>query len=202
MILSLSGRGSSGTISSLVRMTGTQITRLPEAGPEVETLLGALERVRRTFAWKCTGVDAEAMRTRLGPSQVTLGGLLKHLALVETHWFTISLHGRRPGDPWEAVDWDADPDWEWRSAADDTPEELVALWRTSVASSRAAVAEALAEGGLDFVARGSEWTPAPNLRRMLVDMNEEYARHTGHADLIRESIDGLVGEDAPEDVEV
>ena len=177
--------------------TETQIPRLPEAGNEVDTLLGALERIRRTFAWKCTGLDADAMRRTLGPSTVTLGGLLKHMALVEKHWFTISLHGRRPGDPWESVDWDGEADWEWRSAADDSPEYLEALWREACDSSRAAVAEALAAGGLDFLAVGSDWDVRPSLRRMLVDMVEEYARHTGHADLIRESIDGLVGEDAP-----
>ena len=60
---------------------------------------------------------------------MTLGGLLKHLALVEDDYFSRRLHGRDLGAPWDTVDWDADPDWEWRTAADDTPEQLYALWQ-------------------------------------------------------------------------
>jgi hypothetical protein len=96
------------------------------------------------------------------------------------------------------VDWDHDPDWEWRTAAEDTPEQLFALWQDTVARSRAAVAEALAEGGLEQLSRRSGPDGrAPSLRRILIDLIEEYARHVGHADLIRESVDGLVGEDPP-----
>jgi hypothetical protein len=104
------------------------------------------------------------------------------------------------GAPWDAVDWDADPDWEWRSAADDTPEQLMQLWRDAVARSRASLAEALQRGGLDQPG-GFTWPDGrtPSLRRVLADLVEEYARHTGHADLIRESIDGRIGEDAPDD---
>jgi Protein of unknown function (DUF664) len=169
----------------------------PVAGNEIESLLGALERNRRTLAWKCGGVDSAGMRATLGSSSVTLGGLLKHLALVEDDSFSRSLLGRDLGSPWDGVDWDADPDWEWQSAADDTPEQLMALWRGAVVRSRAAVAEALADDGLDRLAVRTRWTEAPSLRRIMVDMIEEYARHTGHADLIRESVDGLVGEDPP-----
>ena len=96
--------------------------------------------------------------------------------------------------PWADVDFDAEPDWDWRSAADDSPEELQALWEAAVGRSRAAVAAFLAGAVSTSRAKWTEWTEPPNLRRMLVDMIEEYARHTGHADLIRESIDGLVGE--------
>jgi hypothetical protein len=103
------------------------------------------------------------------------------------------------GAPWSEVDWDADPDWEWRTAADDTPGQLIALWQEAVTRSQAAVADALADGGLDRLAARTRWRETPNLRRILVDMIEEYARHTGHADLIRESVDGLVGEGAPPD---
>jgi hypothetical protein len=100
--------------------------------------------------------------------------------------------------PWDAVDWDSNPDWEWSSAADDSPEQLMSLWQESVERSRAAVAEALAGGGADQLAKYvSKDGRSPSLRYILVDMIEEYARHTGHADLIRESIDGLVGEGVP-----
>ena len=170
----------------------------PIAGTEVDTLLGALERNRRTFAWKCGGLDAAGLTSQHPPSTVTLGGLLKHLALVEDDYFTGRLHDRELGAPWDAVDWDANPDWDWESAADDSPEQLMALWQASVERSRSAVAEALTTGGVDQLAkRVSRDGRAPSLRFILVDMIEEYARHTGHADLVRESIDGLVGEGAP-----
>lgn len=75
----------------------------------------------------------------------------------------------------------------------------MALWQDAVARSRSQVEEALADGGLDRLAAGatSAQGEAPSLRRLLIDMIEEYARHVGHADLIRESVDGLTGEDPP-----
>jgi len=166
-----------------------------EAPDEVEALLGALQRNRRTFAWKTGGLDAAAMRQTLGPSSLTLGGLVKHLALVEDHYFTHELHGRDYPAVWAPMA--DDEDWPWTSAAQDSPQELRTLWRQAVARSETAVDEALAAGGLDQRVTVSEWSATPNLRRILVDLIEEYARHTGHADLIRESVDGLVGEDAP-----
>ena len=162
---------------------------------EIEALRGALHRNRRTFAWKTGGLNAEAMRRTLGPSTLTLGGLVKHLALVEDHYFTHQLMGRDYPAIWAPMA--DDDDWEWSSAADDSPEALRTLWLEAVARSEAAVEEALADGGLDRPLVVSEWSETPNLRRVLVDLIEEYARHTGHADLIRESVDGLVGEDAP-----
>jgi hypothetical protein len=171
----------------------------PVAGDETATLLGALERQRFYLAWKCGGLDAAGMLAKLAPSSITLGGLLKHLALVEDDYFSRRLLGRELGPPWDAVDWDADPDWEWHSAAEDSPEQLMALWRDAVARSRSSVTEALADGGLDKLATGitNSRGESPSLRRILIDLIEEYARHVGHADLIRESVDGLVGEDPP-----
>jgi hypothetical protein len=170
----------------------------PLAGDETATLLGSLERQRETLAWKCGGLDAAGLRASLRPSSITLGGLLKHLALVEDLTFHLKLMGRDPGPPWNKVDWDANPGWDWRSAADDSPEQLLTLWQGAVARSRSLVTEALADGGLDQLGRYT--LPdgrAPSLRRLLIDLIEEYARHVGHADLIRESVDGLVGEDPP-----
>jgi uncharacterized damage-inducible protein DinB len=171
----------------------------PVAGDETATMLGSLERQRAIFAWKCGGLDAAGLNATVGASSMTLGGLLKHLALVEDEYFTRRLLGRDFPPPWDTVDWDADRDWEWHSAAEDTPEQLYALWQTSVDRSRAAVTEALADGDLGQLAR-RKWPDgqAPSLRRILVDLIEEYARHTGHADLIRESVDGLTGEDPPD----
>jgi Protein of unknown function (DUF664) len=170
----------------------------PAAGDETATLLGSLERQRATFDWKCRGLDAEGMRATTAASTMTLGGLVKHLTLVEATYFAHRLFGRDPGAPWNGVDWDADPDWEWRTAADDAPDDLLSTWRETVARSRTLVEEALADGGLDRLTAQS-WPDGrtPSLRRMLVDLIEEYARHVGHADLIREAVDGLTGEDPP-----
>jgi hypothetical protein len=171
----------------------------PANGSEIDTLIGALERNRRTFAWKCGGLTPERLRRTLGPGSMTLGGLLKHLALVEDEYFTRQLTGAPSlSPPFDVVDFDADPDWEWRTAADNSPEKLMALWESCVARSRANVATAYAEGGPD-VTSGLAWSSGepPTLRRLVVDLIEEYARHTGHADLIRESVDGLVGEGLP-----
>jgi hypothetical protein len=97
--------------------------------------------------------------------------------------------------PWNAVDWTAEPDWEWKTAADDSPEQLREQWRSAVESARADTAAALAAGGLDQLAQRS-WSDGrtPNLRWILCHMIEEYARHNGHADLIREAVDGQTGE--------
>jgi hypothetical protein len=170
----------------------------PVAGDETATLIGSLERQRATFRWKAGDLDAAGLSRTIGTSTLTLGGLLKHLALVEDHYFTHRLSGRSPGEPWEAVDWESDPDWEWRTAAEDAPAELYALYDAAVARSRASLAEALDKGAVDQpLAVGWPDGRTPSLRRMLVDLIEEYARHTGHADLIRESVDGVVGEDPP-----
>jgi len=170
----------------------------PLAGTEAEHLVGALDRLRSTFRWKADDLDTAGLQTRIGASSLTLGGLLKHLALVEDHSSTTKLHGEPPGAPWEAVDWDADPDWEFISAAGDTPEQLYALWDDAVARSRVRFDAALADGGLDQLVHAS-WPDGrhASLRRLLCDLVEEYGRHTGQADLLREAVDGRVGEDPP-----
>src|SRR5262245_39577082 len=104
----------------------------PLAGDEAATLIGFLDYQRATLAWKCEGLDAAGLQATTAASTITLGGLLKHLALVEEHWFSRSLHGRPMGPPLDAVDWDADPDWEWRTAAEDPPELLRQMWRDAV----------------------------------------------------------------------
>lgn len=160
------------------------------AGDELATLTGFLDFQRATFAWRTRGLDADQLSRPLPPTTMTLGGMLKHLALVEQQWFCQVLLARPATDPWAGVDWKADRDWDWHSARDDAPDELRRLWSASVADSDAALAEALASGGLDQVARAGE----VNLRWILTHMIEEYARHNGHADLLREAIDGQTGE--------
>jgi uncharacterized damage-inducible protein DinB len=167
----------------------------PLAADETATLLGYLDYQRATLAWKCGGLDATGLRATVGASSMTLGGMLKHMAVVEESWFSRRLHGRDWRPPWDTVDWQADPDWEWHSAADDAPEELFALWQAAVDRSRSLVAEALADGGLEQLAkRGWPDGRSPSLRWILCHMIEEYARHNGHADLLRESVDGQTGE--------
>ncbi|MFC4011370.1 DinB family protein [Nonomuraea purpurea] len=167
----------------------------PLAGDETATLLGFLDYQRATLAWKCAGLDASGLKTTAGVSPMTLGGMLKHLAYVEEHWFSRRLHDHDLQPPWDTVDWDADPDWDWHSAAEDSPDELRAFWQDTVARSRALVALALTEGGLEQPAKRA-WPDgrAPSLRWIVVHMIEEYARHNGHADLLRESVDGQTGE--------
>ncbi len=168
----------------------------PVNADETATILGFLEFHRATLAWKCARVDANGMRATVGASTMTLGGLLKHLTFGEDLWLSRRLHGRDPAPPWDTVDWDADREWDLHLAADDTLEQLVASWQDTVARSRTLVAEALADGGLDRLAVWSDarYGPAPNLRWILMHMIEEYARHNGHADLLREALDRLVGE--------
>jgi uncharacterized damage-inducible protein DinB len=168
----------------------------PVAGDEAATLLGFLDFQRATLAWKCSGLDAAGLRATTAASTMTLGGILKHMALVESGWFSRSLHDRDYAPPWDAVDWKDDPDWEWRTAAEDSPEELFALWQRAVEESRADVARVLDSG--DGLGRPTKrtWSDgrAPSLRWILCHMIEEYARHNGHADLLRESVDGATGE--------
>ncbi|KNX37669.1 mycothiol transferase [Luteipulveratus halotolerans] len=172
----------------------------PVAGSEIDTLLGSLERQRRTFAWKADGLDAAGLQATVGASTMTIGGLLNHLALVEDDYFTRRLVDGDMPEPWRSVDWDADPDWEWRTAADETPEALQQRWRESVRRSRVATREALEDNGAGTLMKiGWPNGETPSLRSMLAGLIEEYARHTGHADLIREAVDGRVGEDPPDD---
>jgi hypothetical protein len=171
----------------------------PLAGTEAEHLVGALDRLRTTFRWKADDLDAAGLQSRIGASSLTLGGLLKHLAVVEDEIFTVKFRGERLGPAWDGADWEGSGyDWPFISAAADTPQQLYALWDDAVARSRARLDAALADGGLDQPAHisGPDGRHA-SLRRLVCDLIEEYGRHTGHADLLREAVDGRVGEDPP-----
>ena len=170
----------------------------PLAGTEAEQLIGALDRLRTTFRWKADDLDAAGLQTRIGASSLTLGGLLKHLAVNEDYMVTTKLRGEPLGPPWDPTAWEGDDDWEFTSAAGDTPEQLYALWDGAVERSRARLDAALADGGLGQLAHvsGPDGQHA-SLRRLVCDLIEEYGRHTGHADLLREAVDGLTGEDPP-----
>jgi uncharacterized damage-inducible protein DinB len=171
----------------------------PRDGTEAATLIGFLDYQRTTLQRKCSGLSDHQLQVALPPSPITLGGLLKHLALVEDSWFTEVVAGQSLPEPWAQVDFDADPDWNWRTAAEDSGDALRALWAERVRRSRA-ILDAQLSAGADAALRQTHpvlyWGDQErvSLRWVLVHMIEEYARHNGHADLIRESIDGQTGD--------
>ena len=114
----------------------------PIAADEIATLTGFLDFQRATLAWKCGGLDAAGLAATVARSSMTLGGMLKHLAFVEDDWFTHIFANQDDPPPWDAVDWDADRDWDWHSAAGDSPQQLMRLWEAATARSRAVVSEA------------------------------------------------------------
>jgi hypothetical protein len=167
----------------------------PDTGDELAMLIGFLERQRATFSWKCGGLDATALRATAATSRLTLGGMLKHLARFEDDMSSEWLLGQPQRAPWNEVDWESDSTWDWTTAADDPPEQLYRQWQEAVNRSRATFSSTLASGARALT---EPQEPLPSPRYILINMIEEYARHNGHADLIRESIDGLVGHDPPE----
>lgn len=200
----MAGIRRAGIIGLKIRRTISRVTidppwEPPLAGSEEQHLVGALDRLRYTFRWKVDGLDAAALNTRLGASTLTLGGLLKHLARAEAQRFGPDLDDSPMGAPWDSVD-DNEADWDFTSAAQDSPQQLYALWDDTVARSRTRLAAALADGGLDqLVCIAWPDGSRAGLRRLVCDLIEEYGRHTGHADLLREAVDGRVGEDPPPD---
>ncbi|MFM7081192.1 MAG: DinB family protein [Actinomycetota bacterium] len=171
----------------------------PLAANELDTLLGYLEFHRSTLEWKTRGLGEAGLRRTIASSSMTLAGLLKHMAYVEDHWFSGVLLDLPRMAPWSQVDWAATPDWEWESALTDSPDAVRAQWARSVDRSRKALADALptttSSDLLGVLAkRPLASGERPSIRWILVHMIEEYARHNGHADLLREAVDGETGE--------
>lgn len=166
----------------------------PEAADEVTMLRSYLDFYRATLRRQCEDLDAEQLNVALAPSTMTLGGMLKHLAFVEHAWFRDRFAGDEDVVRWPPEEFDADPDWDWHSAVHDSPEELLAGYDDAIAESEQILAAALLDAGhaaLDWRAQSPMRSGARvTLRWILVHLLEEYARHAGHADLIRESIDG------------
>ena len=158
---------------------------------ERDTLVNFLAYFRSVLIRKAAGLDAEQLATTVGASSLTIGGLVRHMAFVEDHWFHGVLAGNDDPEPWAAADWDTSPDWEFDTAPDQSPGELLTQFDTSVARSDAAIARF---HGLDTIAARQSHGEPTSLRWIMVHMIEEYARHCGHADLIRESIDGTTGD--------
>lgn len=151
-----------------------------------------LDYFRAVMRRKATGLGAADLNRTVAASSLTLGGIIKHLSLVEETWFVEEILGQGLSEPWSAIDWAAQPEWDFESAADDSPDYLLALHATACERSRKILA------GIDDLDSLEARVPPTggrlNVRWILIHMIEEYARHVGHADLIRESIDGTTGD--------
>jgi uncharacterized damage-inducible protein DinB len=157
---------------------------------ERATLIEYLRAYRLTLRLKCADLDAAQLASRsVPPSTMSLLGLIRHMADVEQHWFRQVM----AGEDTPALYWsDDDPEGEWDGAVGDPAvvAQAWAAWEAEIDSAERFVAET---GDLDTVGRHSGRKPI-QLREVLIHMIEEYARHCGHADLIRERIDGRVGQ--------
>ncbi|RLE26293.1 MAG: DinB family protein [Actinobacteria bacterium] len=168
-----------------------EMNRTPQG--ETEVLVEFLDFYRAVIARKAEGLIAEELRRTTASSSLTLAGLVKHMALVEDSWFTVRLANHAIPEPWVSANWDEDEDWELTSALEDSPQELLSLFDEACDRSRAVVA---AQPSLDTEMppdQSGDRGPS-NLRWIMVHMIEEYARHAGHADFLREAIDGKTGD--------
>jgi uncharacterized damage-inducible protein DinB len=153
---------------------------------ERSTLVEYLRRYRLTLDMKCADLDAEQLARRsVPPSTMSLLGLVRHLAEVERSWFRRELAGQEAPNLYCSK---ADRDGDWNGAVADQAvvDEAWRAWREEVAFAERYVADTA-----DLGARG---VTGVTVREVLVHMIEEYARHCGHADLLRERIDGRVGQ--------
>ncbi len=161
----------------------------PEAASENDMLPAFLDYHRATLLWKVDGLSEADLRRPLTPSGMSLLGLVKHLAYVERWWFQAVFAGEDVSFPWT----DTDPDADWRVEGDESAAAIFDLYRAEVARSRAIVAAA----DLNDQARRPRTRPSggiQTLRWIVLHMIGETARHNGHADLMREAIDGATGE--------
>lgn len=170
----------------------------PPQGDVVQVLRGFLDFHRHTLLRKAAGLSADDLERPHPPSTITLGGLLGHLAFVEDFWIEDVLLGGQPAEPFASADWDADEDWEWtfgRTQPAHAAAVLREVWARTDARLDAWVAEpgdVPPEQRLSIGTRGD--LGHLTLTWVLTHLVEEYARHNGHADLLREAIDGSTGE--------
>ncbi len=159
-------------------------------GSELELLEQYLDVQREALLAKTEGLDREQMARSHPPSTLTLGGLLYHLSLAEEDWMQIHFSGQPDRHPFVDADWEGDPDWQFRAPVELDPEQLRQRYREACSRSRVLVrgATGLGQSSRKPV-RGEHFT----LRWVLLHLIEETARHAGHADLLREAIDGSVG---------
>jgi uncharacterized damage-inducible protein DinB len=158
----------------------------------MELLLETLDRLRETILTRTAGLDDTQLGQRLEPSTMTLGGLLSHLANVEDWWVNRVIAGRSASVPWRDAPWAQDRDWDWNRARELSAESLVSQYREAISRSRLILEAPLDP---DAVVRlpGRRQDKEFSVRWVLMHLIVEYARHCGHADLLRESIDGVTG---------
>lgn len=169
----------------------------PPAGDEVTLLRSFLDFHRDTLRLKTAGLGDADLHRAVPPTTMTLGGLLSHLTYVEDLWCRVVLRGDAPAPPWDAVDWAADRDADWHLAQGLGAAALRGRFDAAVAASDAAVDAVLADpagSGLETLAARARHGERVSLRWILLHLVEEYARHNGHADLLREAVDGSTGE--------
>jgi uncharacterized damage-inducible protein DinB len=166
-------------------MRGDDRRGRPMVGSEKELLEAFLDFQRDTLLWKVSGLTEEQLRKVWTPSGMSLLGLVKHLAYVERNWFQIRFLARKLPVAWS----DADPNGDFRIEPGETAESVIAFYREQVAESKRIVAEA---ESLETIAQHPK--RPHSLRRILIHMIEETARHNGQADLMREYTDGQTGE--------
>ncbi|WP_432071954.1 DinB family protein [Streptomyces wuyuanensis] len=168
-------------------MTSSERTEVPAAAGEREMLEGWLDFHRETLAMKCAGLgDGQLRETSVPPSGLSLMGLVRHMAQVERIWFRRVLDGEDAPPLYFS---EQDPDGEFHVGPDDTFEAADAAWRAETARAR----ELAASRSLDDLSKEQRHGRRYSLRWIYVHMIEEYARHNGHADLLRERIDGATG---------
>ena len=162
----------------------------PNSAPELEMLLAWLEYHRATLLQKCGGLSPEQLcRRSCMPSTLTLIGLVRHMAEVERNWFLVHYEGRT--DPGGIYYTDADPDGDFDNVTPETVDADFVVYQRECAQARRVV-EVMPN--LEQVGAGKHRHGSFSLRWILIHMIEEYARHNGHADLLRERIDGVTGE--------
>jgi hypothetical protein len=162
----------------------------PRSADDATMLRSFLDYYRATILRQAEGLSDEQLATPLPPTTMTLGGMVKHLAWVENWWWRqVLMDG--PELEWVGTGFDDDPDWEWSSAKHDPWALLVSRYQDVVAECDEILERVLATAeGLDLLAKRPRHGTYASVRWILVHLIEEYARHAGHADLIRESIDG------------
>jgi hypothetical protein len=164
----------------------------PTTTSERDSLGQYLDYQRETILLKAEGLTKAQLAQQIPTSDLTLAGILYHLALVEEGWFEVDFLGHQHREDFEGIDWDADPDYEFRTALEREPDWLRRRYRDACDRARLAAAGA---GSLDDVSVSTRVGGKPfTLRWVMLHLIEETARHAGHADLLREAIDGVVGE--------
>ena len=161
-------------------------------GAERQVLLAQLDQLRGVVLTKVAGLDDDQLKLCWAPSTMSLGGLLSHLANVEDWWMNQVIAQERPRQPWRDAPWHEDRDWDWHRAHGLTAEQLIAEFEDAVAMSRQILGNEPSLNTTVALRHGGQ-SEMVSVRWVVVHLLAEYARHCGHADLMREAIDGATG---------